>query len=91
MTQQQRELARHALGLERRHPASYRNRFVTGRGSKDHREWMEMVATGDAVRRAANVEFFGDDDLFCMTLRGAESVLEPGESLDMADFQAVTP
>lgn len=42
MTDEQRELARHALGLNSRHKRSYRNRFVVESTAPDGREWMMM-------------------------------------------------
>lgn len=85
MTPLQIDLARHALGLTRQ-KVSYRNRFVTGTGSTDYQPWLNMVATGDAVRVAGHKLPFGGDDLFCVTPQGARKALRKGERLDPEDF-----
>jgi hypothetical protein len=81
MTETQRELARHALGLGNGRVRSYRNHFVTGPGSTDHPHWLAMVEAGYATRRAGS-ELTGGDDLFMLTNAGAEEALDPGELLD---------
>lgn len=84
MTPEQRDLARHALGLT--HQArSYRNHFVTGPGTSDHPVWMQMVEDGLAWRRPGS-ELTGGDDLFGMTLTGARAALDQGETLCPEDF-----
>lgn len=85
MTPQQRELARHALGLPGKSKQSYRNHFVTGPGCADHAEWVQMVAAGHAWRRAGS-ELTGGDDLFGMTLTGARMALDKRETLCPEDF-----
>jgi hypothetical protein len=85
MTPEQRTLARHALGLDRRQKRSYRNRFITGPGSTDHPAWMQMEKEGNARRRAGS-EITGGDDLFVLTFKGALAAMEPGESLCAEDF-----
>lgn len=85
MTPEKRNLARHALGLDTRSKQSYRNRFVTGRGTADHPVWMQMVKDGLAWRRPGS-ELTGGDDLFGMTLLGARAVLKRGETLCSEDF-----
>lgn len=81
MTPEQRDLARHALGLPNSKRKSYRNHFVTGAGSLDYDHWQAMVAAGDATRRDGN-ELTGGDDLFRLTRQGAEAARNRGESLD---------
>lgn len=88
MTPTQRDLSRHALGLDGRRRQSYRNHFVTGEGCADHVEWMAVVDAGHAWRRAGN-ELTGGDDLFRLTRAGAELALNPHERLDPTDFAAV--
>ena len=78
-------LARHALGLDGRRTASYRNRFICGEGSPDFDEWNRMVVVGNAVRSGPH-KIFAGDYLFRVTLRMARAVLLPGETLDMGDF-----
>jgi hypothetical protein len=85
MTDRQRELARHALGLPNQRRTSYRNRFCTGPGCTDYDNWCEMVEKGFARRRAGSV-LTGGDDLFSLTRAGAEVVLMPGETLCPEDF-----
>lgn len=89
MTPVQRDLARHALGLDGRRKQSYRNYFVTGEGCTDHLHWLAMVEAGYATRRPGSV-LTGGDDLFRLTRTGADMVLNPGESLNTVEFTAVT-
>lgn len=87
LTVEQRELARHALGLDGQRKQSYRNHFVTGPGSTDHPAWMQMVKAGLAWRRTGSV-LTGGDDLFGLTMSGAMLALDKGEALDREDFPA---
>lgn len=89
MTPEQRDLARHALGLDGRRKRSYRNYFVTGSGASDHAAWMAMRDAGLAWRRQVN-QLTGGDDLFGLTLNGARAALEPGETLCSEDFPQQT-
>lgn len=83
MTPNQRQLARHALGLSRVHKRSYRNRFHSAVGTPDHAEWRAIVDQGFAIRYPWNTRY---GDLFTLTRTGAEAALDPGESLDPEDF-----
>lgn len=85
MTNQQKELARHALGLPNSQRTSYRNHFVTGDGSDDYADWMAMVQAGEARRRNGNA-LTGGDDLFLLTTQGAKAALNRYERLDREDF-----
>lgn len=85
LTPEQRDLARHALGLPNRRCTSYRNRFVTGPGSLDFSAWEAMVAFGAAKHRPGTI-LTGGNDLFWLTRDGAEAALERGERLDPEDF-----
>lgn len=85
MTDQQRELARHALGLPNKVHRSYHNRFVTGKGSTDYPHWLSMYEMGFASRSRGG-PLTGGDDLFCLTRAGAKMALNPGEKLDQEDF-----
>ena len=89
MTPEQRELARHALGLPNARNQSYRNHFVTGEGSSDFEHWCAMAAAGLA-RRRAGCALTGGDELFWLTFKGATDALEPGEQLDPEDFIMVS-
>lgn len=86
LTDHQRELARHALGLDGRRNQSYRNHYVVDSGP-DHAAWMEMVQAGTARRRAGN-PITGGMDLFRLTPEGARAALAPGERLCPEDFPA---
>lgn len=85
MTPEQKELARHALGLPNGRRQSYRNRFVAGPGHSDYAAWMAMVADGNAMRRDGKSLPFGGDDAFWLTRKGAEAALERREKLDPED------
>ena len=86
LTDEQRELARHALGLGNDRKQSYRNRFVTGPGGADHPAWLDMVQRGLAKQRMGSTLPFGGDDLFWLTKQGATLALSAGETLDPEDF-----
>jgi hypothetical protein len=86
MTENQIELARHALGLPNKKRVSYRNHFCAGPGHTDYPEWVAMVAQGDAVRRSGGSLTFGGDDMFYVTGEGARAALLPREKLDADDF-----
>lgn len=85
MTPEQRSLARHALGLPNRRKTTYRNRFVTGKGSKDWSGWDDLVASGYA-KAFRKVSVCGGDDIFFLTPEGAKAALDPGEKLSIEDF-----
>ena len=85
MSPEQRELARHALGLPNKRRESFRNHYAIDAGCPDHDLWLAMVAAGEA-RRRANVAWMGGMDQFWLTRSGAESALEPKERLDPEDF-----
>ena len=84
-TKQQRDLARHALGLPNRRKQSYRNSFITGPGSIDYDAWMAMVGMRAAVQHAGS-PLTGGDPCFVLTRGGAEMALNDGEKLDPEDF-----
>lgn len=89
MTPAQIDLARHALGLPNKRKTSYRNHFVTGEGSGNYADWNAMVEARMArVRR--NVEMYGGDDYFRLTVEGAKAALAKGEKLSAEDFPQVT-
>jgi hypothetical protein len=68
MTDEQREIMRHALGLNRR-GSEYRNYFVTGPGSTDYPHIEALVAAGMMTKRAGNV-LSGYDDTYMVTDAG---------------------
>lgn len=85
MAKTQRDLARHALGLSHKRKVSYRNYFVTGKGSCNYDHWVAMVAMGAASQRKGN-DLSGGDDVFWLTRDGAEYALNDGEKLSAEDF-----
>lgn len=87
LTPEQRDLARHALGLPNKRRRSYRNRFVTF-GGPNHDVWMAMVAMG-AARRCAATELTGGGDFFWLTPDGAAAALETREKLCPEDFPPI--
>ena len=87
LTLKQRELARHALGLEynRGKKVSFRNRFVC---EEDNEHWQDMVSKGYATFRPAATVPFGGSAIFYLTRKGAELALDKGDRLDPEDFPA---
>ena len=85
MTPRQIELARHALGLRPTRLISCRNHFVAGPGHPDYRDWMVMVAAGQASRRE-NKHLPPGDVMFHLTRAGAEAALLPGDILNPEDW-----
>ena len=68
----QMHILRHALGLSQR-AHEYRNRFVTGPGSKDYDECEALVAAG-LMRRYEGNEITGGDYLYQVTDAGKSAV-----------------
>ena len=68
MTDEQREIMRHALGLNRGR-GDYRNHFVTGLGSTDYADCEALVAAGMMSKRAGNA-LSGGDDIYRVTDAG---------------------
>jgi hypothetical protein len=89
VTVKQFKLGRHALGLPNRGRKSYRNHFVAGETHDDYADWMEMVATGDAVRINGG-PLTGGDFVFRLTSQGATTCLMEREKLSEEDFPQVT-
>lgn len=85
MTDKQRELARHALGLPNKKNISYRNHFCVGVGGDGYADWEEMVANGDAVKRTSNL--WDGDDMFYLTLKGALAARGPKEHISREDAE----
>jgi hypothetical protein len=76
LTQEQRNLVRHAIGLDNtKERRSYRNRYHT---KLAHPAWEDLVE-----RHLANHA----DGVYWATRELAEMVLEHGESLDLEDFE----
>lgn len=85
MTEAQREMARHALGLPNLMHMSNRNYYCIGKGGDGYEDWEAFVAEGLAVKRTT--PDFGGDDLFHLTLRGALMVREPDEHISREDAE----
>ncbi|RVI16114.1 hypothetical protein CN200_16335 [Sinorhizobium meliloti] len=69
-------ILQHSLGLDQYGRGTfYRNHFVTGEGSKDHSDCMELVEAGFMTRRA-NIEIYGGMDFFCVTEAGKAAMLQ---------------
>ena len=83
MNDQQRKLARHALGLPNKQHTSYRNRFCTGPDADNYADWKAMVASGEAIERTSAL--WGGDSIFALTLKGALAAREPKEHLSRED------
>lgn len=75
MDAKQLHILQHSLGLDEYGRGNmYRNRFVTGEGSKDHADCMALVDQG-YMSHVANVALFGGDDCFTVTEAGKRAVL----------------
>lgn len=76
MDKSQLDILQHSLGLDQHgRGESYRNRFVTGEGSKDHAHCMALVEQG-LMNRRAGFALAGGDDLFMVTEAGRAAVRE---------------
>ena len=51
LTDKQRHILRHSLGLTSPNRREYRNHFCTGPGSKDYSDCMALVESGHMTRR----------------------------------------
>jgi hypothetical protein len=87
MTPQQIKLARHALGLPNARRQSYRNFFTAGVRHPDYYDWIAMVDDENA-KKSTSAKPDGDD-IFWLTVKGAQAALYTGESLDPEDFQSL--
>lgn len=86
MTPRQKELARHALGLDGTRKRSYRNRFFAGPGHDDFEDWCDMVLAGYARGSQPDPERGRTDHAFWLTRKGAHAALNKRESLCPEDF-----
>lgn len=86
MNNEQKTLARHALGLPNPQRRSYRNRFVCPEADP---EWNAMVRGGLATMRKGETLPFDGDACFYLTRAGAEAALEPREKLCPEDFPVI--
>lgn len=83
MSPEQREIARHMLGLPNINRESYRNRYFASLGHPAWHALHEMVDIG-----WMNLEDTknGRETRFWLTKAGALLALDPGERLDPEDF-----
>lgn len=86
LSDEEKKLCRHALGLPNAKKKSYRNHFVTSKGGRDA-EVFEVMHDKGLVLRQANNKLLGSGDVFYrLTRAAAAACLEPGERLDQTDF-----
>ena len=90
MTPHQRMLARHALGLPNEGKRSFRNRYITAPGTREHASWEEMVAAREAVKTPGDEMGLGRNDHFRLRHLAAKAACDPGETLDPEDFPNAT-
>lgn len=83
MTNRQRELARHALGLPNKGGMSYRNHFCVGLGGDAYADWADLVAKGLAVMRVSKL--WGGSVMFHLTLKGALAARNAREHISRED------
>jgi hypothetical protein len=74
MTNEQRELMRHALGVGHG-SREYRNHFVTGPGSTDYPDCEALVAAGLMARREGH-PLSGGDPVYSVTEAGRSALRE---------------
>jgi hypothetical protein len=80
MDAKQLHILQHSLGLDEYGRGTfYRNHFVTGEGSKDHADCMQLVTDGFMTVRRGN-ELSGGDDVFRVTDAGKAAVAEHSPS-----------
>lgn len=79
MSDKQRELARHALGLPNPKNISYRNHFCVPPGGDGYAEWRDLESKGLAVQ--CEHRLFNGQFLFHLTLEGARRAREPKEKI----------
>ena len=75
LTTRQHHILRHSLGLTSGDNA-YRNRFITGPGSKDYPDCEALVAMGLMRRRDGN-ELSGGDPVYAVTEEGITAARNP--------------
>lgn len=83
MSEDEKRLARHALGLPNEKRVSFRNRYIAPVGGPAEETWRAMVE-----RRFAEPSSLGTGS-FVLTIKGAMEAIEEGEALDREDFPMV--
>lgn len=81
VTDTQRRMMRHMLGLPNRKNRSYRNRYFAPPGGPAALDLAELRKAGLAETQADGASIFA-----CLTRAGAEAVLKKGETLCAEDF-----
>jgi hypothetical protein len=82
LSNREKALARHALGLPNQWGQSYRNRFVAANAPGDYDVWLSLKGKGAAGSMVADA----GKTRFWLTFEGAKAALESGERLDPEDF-----
>jgi hypothetical protein len=85
MTDKQRDLARHALGLPNKNNTTYRNHFCISNGCDGYADWEDLVSKGLAVKALGGSSWSGD--FFYLTLNGAREVLSSKEHISREDAE----
>ena len=85
MSDKQRELARHALGLPNEQNTTFRNHYCVGPENPDYAKWEDLVEKGLAVKALGGQNWCGD--FFYLTLEGAREVLLPDEHISREDAE----
>jgi hypothetical protein len=85
MTEKQRELARHALGLPNKQNTTYRNHFCIDKGSDGYGDWEDLVVRGLAVKAEGGQDWSGD--FFYLTWAGAKCALDYKEHIGIEDVK----
>jgi hypothetical protein len=83
LTDHEREMIRHAVGLDGRYKTTYRNHFVCNAPDRDHEAWTGLVSRGLARVMKGKIlgELSGGMDCFCATRAAVLAVLKPDEKL----------
>ena len=71
ITEAQRDILRHALGVGRGRTAGWRNHFVTGPGCTDYADCEALVAAGLMTKRSAG-PLSGGDPVYRVTDAGQD-------------------
>lgn len=85
LTEEQTELARHALGPRVGVLKSFRNRFIATPLHDDYENWMDMVANENA-NYMDDPLYLGSSRYFYLTRKGANQALAKHEYLCEEDF-----
>jgi hypothetical protein len=87
MTDRQRDMARHALGLPNKRNTSNRNHYCIGKGGDGYEDWEDLVSKGFAIKRTG--PHWGGDDMFHLTLKGGLEARGPKEHLSREEASSM--